>query len=72
MQKPLGLELSNMTESSRKKYKIKDSVKGVVITEVDAASAAADKRLKAGDVIVEIAQEQVANAGRRAEPRRGS
>ena len=40
----------------------KDSVKGVVITSVEAGSAAAEKRLNAGDVIVEVAQEQVANA----------
>src|SRR5436190_10413662 len=45
VQKSLGLQLSNMSEELRKKYKIKDSVKGVVVTGVDAASAAADKRL---------------------------
>ena len=38
-----------MSDDLRKKYKIKDTVKGVVITGVDAASAAADKRLTAGD-----------------------
>src|SRR5262249_2133331 len=43
-----------------KKFKIKDSVKGVVITGVDASSAAADKRLAAGSTIVAIEQEQVA------------
>ena len=39
-------------------------VKGVVILGVDANSPAADKRLSPGDVIVEIAQEAVASAGR--------
>jgi serine protease Do len=34
----------------------------VVITGVDGASDAAEKRLSAGDVIVEVAQEQVASA----------
>ena len=34
-------------------------MKGVVITGVDASSAAADKRLVAGSVIVAIEQEQV-------------
>ncbi len=48
----------------RKKYKIKDTVKGVVILGVDADSPAADKRLTPGDVIVEIAQEAVANRRR--------
>ena len=60
MQKTLGLQLSGMSDDLRKKYKIKDSIKGVVITGVDAASVAADKRLAAGSVIVEIEQEQVA------------
>jgi len=62
VKKTLGLELSNMNEDLRKKYKIKDSVKGVVILGVEANSSASDKRLNAGDVIVEIAQEAVANA----------
>src|ERR1700722_12513517 len=61
VQKTLGLNLSNMTDDLRGKYKIKDTVKGVVITGVDAQSPAADKRLNAGDVIVEVSQEQVAN-----------
>ena len=50
-----------MTDEVRKKYKIKDSVKGVVITAVDANSAAAEKRLNAGDVIVKVTDEEVAN-----------
>jgi len=61
VQKTLGLNLSNMTDDLRSRYKIKDSVKGVVITGVDAQSPAADKRLNAGDVIVEVSQEQVGN-----------
>jgi len=60
VQKSLGLQLSNLTDTLRTRYKIKDTVKGVVITGVDANSAAADKRLSAGDVIVEVAQEAVA------------
>ncbi len=63
VKKTLGLDLANLSEDLRKKYKIKDTVKGgVVITAVDQSSNAADKRLSAGDVIVEIAQEAVANA----------
>jgi serine protease Do len=60
VQKSLGLQLSGMTDDLRKKYKIKDSVKGVVITGVDASSAASDKRLAPGSVIVQVEQEQVA------------
>ena len=59
VQKSLGLQLSGMNDDLRKKYKIKDSIKGVVITGIDAASAAADKRLAAGSTIVAIEQEKV-------------
>jgi serine protease Do len=37
-------------------------VKGVIVTGVDDGSDAAEKRLSAGDVIVEVAQEAVASA----------
>ena len=62
VKKTLGLELSNLSDDLRRRYKIKDGVKGVLVTGVDAGSAAADKRLSAGDVIVEVAQESVATA----------
>src|SRR3954447_6191935 len=62
IKKTLGLDLANLDQDLRKKYKVQDTVKGVVILGVDADSPAADKRLSAGDVIVEIAQEAVANA----------
>jgi serine protease Do len=61
-QKALGLDLATLSKDLRTRYKIKDSVKGVIITGVDNASDAAEKRLSAGDVIVEVAQESVANA----------
>ncbi len=62
VQKSLGLQLSNMNDDVRKKYKIKDSVKGVVITGVDSGSVAADKRLTPGSTIVAIEQEQMTAA----------
>src|ERR1700724_3769687 len=61
-QKALGLDLALLSKDLRAKYKIKDSVKGVIVTGVDGNSDAAEKRLSAGDVIVEVAQEAVANA----------
>jgi len=65
VQKTLGLELSSMSDDLRKKFKIKDSVKGVVITSVDASvdRTQADKRLSPGDVIVEVQYEAVGNPG---------
>ncbi len=61
-QKALGLDLAALSKDLRTKYKIKESVKGVIVTGVDGNSDAAEKRLSAGDVIVEVAQEAVANA----------
>jgi len=55
----LGLSLSGLSEEMRKRYNIKDTVKGVLISRVDPNSAAADKRIQAGDVIVEVGQETV-------------
>ncbi len=63
VQKTLGLELSSLSDTLRKKYKIRDSVKGVVVTAVDpnAQSAAPDKHLAPGDVIVEAQYQAVGN-----------
>jgi serine protease Do len=62
VKKTLGLDLANLDDTLRTKYKVKDSVKGVVIVGVDADSAANSQHLSAGDVIVEVAQEAVASA----------
>jgi serine protease Do len=62
VKKALGLDLANLTDELRKKHKIKDKVKGVVITGVDANSPAAEKRLAPGMVIAEVQQQPVANA----------
>ena len=61
-QKVLGLDLAPLSKELRTKYKIKEAVKGVLITGVDADSDAAEKRLAAGDVVVEVAQEPVGSA----------
>ncbi len=63
VQKTLGLELSSLSDDLRKKFKVRDSVKGVLVTGVDpnVASAATDKRLSPGDVIVEVQYEAVGN-----------
>jgi serine protease Do len=61
-QKALGLDLATLSKDLRTRYKVKDSVKGVIITSVDNNSDAAEKRLSPGEVIVEVAQEAVSNA----------
>jgi len=62
IKKVLGLDLANLTAELRKKHKVKDKVKGVLITGVDANSPAAEKRLQPGMVITEVQQQVVANA----------
>jgi len=57
--KILGMEVAELDQTLREKFEISDEIKGVVITSVDEDSAAAEKRIEAGNVIVEIAQESV-------------
>ncbi|MET3356028.1 UNVERIFIED_ORG: serine protease Do [Xanthobacter viscosus] len=57
--KALGIELSAMSDELRKRYSIKSEINGVVITGVDASTPAANKGIKAGQVIVQVGQEAV-------------
>ena len=61
-QKALGLDLATLSEDLRKPLQDQGQREGRVITSVDASSDAAEKRLSAGEVIVEVAQEPVSNA----------
>jgi serine protease Do len=62
VKKALGLDLADLTDTLRKQHKIKDSVKGVLITGVESNSQASDKHLAAGMVIAEVQQEPVSDA----------
>ena len=55
----MGMTLSAMTDELRKTYNIKQGVEGVVVTAVVPKSAADEKRIRSGDVIIDINQEQV-------------
>ena len=55
----LGLALGIITPELRSRFALDEATKGVVITEVKEGSASAEKGLKAGDVIVEVDQEEV-------------
>ena len=60
VQAALGMTFSALNDETRTRFSIKDSVKnGVVVTDIEANSNAAEKRLQRGDVIVEINQEAV-------------
>ncbi|HEX2510598.1 MAG TPA: DegQ family serine endoprotease [Microvirga sp.] len=57
----LGLTMSGINDELRRRYSLKDGLKGVVVTRVDPNSVAADKRIQPGDVIVEVGQEAVSS-----------
>jgi serine protease Do len=57
----IGLDLLPLNDDTRRRYSIKPTVKGVVVSRVDPNSSAADKRIQVGEVIVEIGQEPVLN-----------
>ncbi|MET0749375.1 MAG: PDZ domain-containing protein, partial [Rhizobium sp.] len=57
VQTVLGMQLAGLNADNRKSFGIADSVDGVVVMQIAPGSAAAEKGLKPGDVIVEVAQE---------------
>ena len=56
----LEMKLQPLTDATRSEYNIAAEIKGVVVTEVVAGSPAAEKGIRPGDVIVEVAQQAVA------------
>jgi serine protease Do len=57
----LGLGLSGITDDLKKRYKIKDGAKGVLVVSVERDSPAAERGIQPGDIIVEVGQEAVSN-----------
>ena len=57
--KELGVRISPITDILREQFKLDEKSKGVVIVKVDEGSSAAEKGLQVGDLIVEIAQEEI-------------
>ncbi|MBP2303256.1 DegQ family serine endoprotease [Azospirillum picis] len=56
----LGLKIAPLTPGLRETFSIAADIEGLVVTEVDSDSAASDRGLDLGDVIVEAGQEPVA------------
>ena len=55
----LGMQLMALTPELREKFEVPERAKGVLVTKVDEGSTAAERGLRAGDVIVEVAQQEV-------------
>ncbi len=55
----LGMTLARITPELRERYDLGGDQEGVVVTEVHGESAAAEKGIRPGDVIVEVAQAEV-------------
>jgi serine protease Do len=63
VEKALGMSFTDLNDASRLKFSIKESIaSGVVVTDVDPNSSAADKHIQAGEVIEEINQDPVKSA----------
>ncbi len=63
VEKALGMEFAGLTDEARKTFKIKDSVRGVIVTSVDPGSPAAERGLRPGDVIEEVNHRAVDKPG---------
>ena len=61
--KALGLSLANLTPELRERFSLSEDTAGVVVTDVASDSPASEKGMRAGDVIVEVAQEEVKSPG---------
>lgn len=55
----LGLQLSGLTQEMRQRFRVRDDVRGVVVTQVDPNSRAAERAIQPGNVILEVQNEPV-------------
>jgi serine protease Do len=62
--KALGLSLSSATAEVKQKFSLADETSGVVVVEVANDSPASEKGIRPGDVIIEVAQEEVKDAAK--------
>jgi len=57
---PLGMSLEELTDEVRSENQIKPEIKGVFVASVEDGSPAAEKRVRPGDVIVKVTDQDVA------------
>jgi len=60
--KALGLTLSNVTPELKQKFSLSDDADGVIVVDVASDSPASEKGVRPGDIIVEVAQQEVKDA----------
>ena len=58
---PFGLTVSRLTDQLREKFNLGDAQKGVVVIAVADGSPAAQKGIKVGDLVLEVAQQEVSS-----------
>jgi serine protease Do len=56
----LGMRVSSITQELRERFNLSAETKGVVVVDVAPTSPAAERGIRAGDVVVEVQQEAVA------------
>jgi serine protease Do len=59
----LGVNLATLDDKARQKYSLPNDAEGVLVTDVDQSGPAAEKDLRAGDLIVEVDQKAVSSPG---------
>lgn len=55
----LGMKLASLNDELRKRFKLSEIAKGVVVTSVENDSVAADKRIQPGDIIAEAGEKEI-------------
>ncbi|HHH72229.1 MAG TPA: PDZ domain-containing protein, partial [Sulfuricurvum sp.] len=56
-----GITLENLDDKYRYRLRIPENIEGVLITEIDAESDAAEQGVRPGDVIVQVEQSPITN-----------
>jgi serine protease Do len=59
----LGLTLAPLDKNLRTRFKIDKDVEGIVVTDVDNELIPEEKRIKPGDVVIEVDQQEVKSTG---------
>ena len=59
--KPLGMKIANVDDELRRRYNLAEGTEGVIVTEVNRDSYAAEKGVRPGDIIIEASHSSVSS-----------